>query len=184
MKTPSVDEERLRSLGYVETPPGSGRWHQELNSQGGSKARTEPEGKSLPLKAGRLPAAKVEGQKRGIPVFNPFTKEWIMVKSKTEARYVAWMASQAPFIREWFYEPLTIRLDDGSRERYSFDFEVVYTSGRRDFIEIKPHSWIPREGRLGISKMKRGAKRLRQLLDAPLYKASYRKGVWHHEEVE
>lgn len=83
----------------------------------------------------------------------------------------------------WLREPVSIRLDDGSGERYIPDFYVYLPDGSEGhFVEVKPHKWVPKEGRLGISKMKRGAAMINRLFDKPLFKASRYQGQWWFEQ--
>lgn len=100
--------------------------------------------------------------------------------SQIERDYAALMTLQG---LKWFREPDSIRLDDGSGERWMPDFLVHYPDGRREFHECKPFKWTPKEGRLGMSKMRRGARRVKELYGFPVVKVSRYKGVWEWEII-
>jgi hypothetical protein len=109
------------------------------------------------------------------PSRNNLMYSGVTFKSKTEMNFARFQDSLG---FRWEYEPITIKLNDGSGERYTPDF---FLAG--NFFEVKPHNWTPKEGRLGISKMKRGAKRIYELFGKTLSKATYHKGEWHYTQI-
>jgi hypothetical protein len=132
-------------------------------------------------------AAQQGSSQASAPSNAPERKErspWWPFKSKTEFNYAEKLKREKDdgSVQDWKYEKLTISLQDGSGERYTPDF-LVKRYGVWEAVEIKPFSWTPKEGRIGMSKMKRGAMQLKELFGMTLYKGSYNKGVWWHDEI-
>ena len=86
---------------------------------------------------------------------------------------------------EYYHEPCSIKLYDGSDERSVPDFFIInMKTDERYWVDVKPLKFIPKEARLGMSKLKRIAKQLWHFHKEKTYKATRDNGHWIHTLIE
>jgi len=99
---------------------------------------------ALPARKLRRSAVKnivrVPSTKSGLSEFGEYKS--ILVESILESQYCLHLEFDQS-VAQYFPQPKTfqIALRDGQVVRYIPDFEVLYTSGAREYIEVKPHKF-------------------------------------------
>ena len=172
-----MTEEELKSLGLVQTGKDSfmSKFHERAPVISQSLPSESERGRRSLLKTVKdtpepdtRPQWKIEGfDSKG---------EWNFKNDWLEPRRLAGEL-------EWFHEPVSMKLYDGSGERILIDFFIIFANGERRFVDHKPYDWIPREGRLGMSKLKRAAAQNMKFYGIATYKVSFHNAEWVFQKI-